>query len=316
MKNKDRRINIELFQGKNRKNNYFEGWYFKYSKEDYTISFIPSISILENEKKAFIQVITNSLSKKIEFEFSEFEYSDFPFYIKIGENYFSKEKIKISIKEEDFKIEGEIYNIDHTPIDTSKYMPDIMGPFAYCNFLECYHGIISLHHKLDGKLYLRINDNESILDFDNGIGYIEKDWGISFPKTYLWCQANNFKEEKTCLFFSVADIPFKNITFKGFICVFMLNGKQYRFATYNASKIKDIVFCDKENRIKIIIKKSNIKLEITIFSSQFHDLSAPNLGKMKREVYESVSSKIQVRLLKNDKLIYEGSSNNAGLEIV
>ena len=52
-----------------------------------------------------------------------------------------------------------------------------MGPFSYLSFMECYHGILSMKHSLEGTL----SWNGQLIDFTNGIGYLEKDWGSSFP---------------------------------------------------------------------------------------------------------------------------------------
>jgi tocopherol cyclase len=48
-----------LFQGSNKKDRYFEGWYFKQVCEQHqqTISFIPGISLRKGDQHAFIQVI-------------------------------------------------------------------------------------------------------------------------------------------------------------------------------------------------------------------------------------------------------------------
>ena len=53
--------NPESFQGEKylRENkDYFEGWYFKNTNINHSISFIPGINIDSKEKKAFIQIIT------------------------------------------------------------------------------------------------------------------------------------------------------------------------------------------------------------------------------------------------------------------
>ena len=51
--------NPSIFQGHNKKNKYFEGWYFKLvdNKEDNIYAIIPGVSILNNKEKshAFIQ---------------------------------------------------------------------------------------------------------------------------------------------------------------------------------------------------------------------------------------------------------------------
>ena len=47
--------------------------------------------------------------------------------------------------------------------------------------MECYHGIISMNHDILGSL--KYNDED--ISFNKGKGYMEKDWGHSFPKLYL-----------------------------------------------------------------------------------------------------------------------------------
>ena len=79
-----------------------------------------------------------------------------------------------------------------------------MGPFAYFPFMECFHGVLSMKHRVSGSIV--VNSKELI--FNNGIGYIEKDWGRSFPKRYLWLQCNDFSTEETSIMVSIADIPF------------------------------------------------------------------------------------------------------------
>ena len=157
----------EFFQGEKFKENYFEGWYFKHSNERYSISFIAGISMEKDNKHAFIQIISNNFSEYIKYDFSEFSYSNNPFYIKIGDNYFSKDGISININKENIKVFGEIEYSKLISIRKNKSAPNIMGPFAYCNFLECYHGVISLYHSLNGDLRVIIENKESIYRFSN-----------------------------------------------------------------------------------------------------------------------------------------------------
>ncbi len=66
--------NPDLFQGEkylNKNSNYFEGWYFKNTNYEDGISFIPGISIEKNEKKAFIQVITNDSSYFVNYDIND-----------------------------------------------------------------------------------------------------------------------------------------------------------------------------------------------------------------------------------------------------
>jgi tocopherol cyclase len=55
----------EIFQGNLKMKNYFEGWYFKHASRDLkqVYSFIPGVSLTENDPHAFIQVINGITGK-------------------------------------------------------------------------------------------------------------------------------------------------------------------------------------------------------------------------------------------------------------
>jgi hypothetical protein len=82
-----------------------------------------------------------------------------------------------------------------TPLPTSRWTPSIMGITAYLPFLECNHGVASLHHTISKGHLVALRDDSEVLgeaNFDGGVGYIEKDWGVNFPSTWVWAQANMF----------------------------------------------------------------------------------------------------------------------------
>jgi len=180
--------NAELFQGKNylnKKKNYFEGWYFKNTNIQKGISFIPGININDTGAKAFIQIITNNKSYFVNYDINDFKFNASPFWIRIGNNRFSKESININIedKSQELKIYGNIRFSNFKNISTNIFTPNIMGPFSYIPFMECNHAIISMQNTINGFT----NINGETIQFSNDEGYIEKDWGCSFPKAYIWC---------------------------------------------------------------------------------------------------------------------------------
>ena len=198
---------------------YFEGWYFKNTNGKEGISFIPGISINKKERHAFIQVITKNYSCYIKYDINRFNFSETPFYIKIGNSVFSKKSVHIDIDDE-IKIFGNINYSNSKNIATSILKPNIMGPFSYFSFMECNHAIISMKSIANGT----INISGHKIEFNDDIGYIEKDWGSSFPKCYIWAQGNDFKNQETCFMISVADIPFKICSFKGVIASLIIEG--------------------------------------------------------------------------------------------
>ena len=94
-----------------------------------------------------------------------------------------------------------------------------------------------MKNKTSGVIHI----NNIEMNFNNGTGYIEKDWGYSFPKAYIWCQGNGFKEANASFMVSIANIPFKFFSVQGIICVLLINGKEYKFTTYNNAKLPVIL---------------------------------------------------------------------------
>lgn len=307
--------NPELFQGEkylNNKKNYFEGWYFKNINDEKGISFIPGISINDKMAKAFIQIISDNTSYFVGYDIKDFKFSHNPFYIKIGDNVFSKEEININIEDvsQNLRVNGKIKYSNSKNISTNIFAPNIMGPFSYIPFMECNHAIISMQSTINGV----ININGELINFNNNKGYIEKDWGYSFPKSYIWCQGNNFEKTNASFMISVADIPFKLFTFKGVICTLLIDNKEYKFTTYNNSKL--IEYDIKENSLNITLKKGAYYFNIKSNHNNGLKLSAPVNGKMSKNIFESISSNVTVTLKKKKEIIFSDTSSICGLEIV
>lgn len=285
-----------------RKKSFFEGWYFKHQYNDFSISLIPGINISKDGKRyAFIQVITNNDSYNIKYKFEDFSISKDRLTIKIKDNIFSKSGVILNIKDINVKIKAQLKYNNITSIKR-----DIMGPFALIKFMECNHEVISLHHEVNG--ILNINNKE--IKINNGIGYIEKDYGTSFPKTYLWVHCNDFKNEKVSIMVSIADIPFLGLGFKGCIASILYKDKEYRMATYNGVKIIDY------NENGLTIKRGSYKLHIDIENNNVKKLFAPNQGEMKRVIYEAIACSGRFRFYKKNKLIFDLKSTNTSFEYV
>jgi len=311
-----------LFQGNNKRKGYFEGWYYKQISNDEkkVISFIPGISLFNNDVHCFIQYIVVSLDNDnlktiktgyVKYPRKDFKFNNNPFMIQIGENIFTESLISIKIFDGDLHIEGTLKLGSFTPIKKSILSPNIMGCFAYIPIMECYHGIVSMNHIVNGVL--KINNEE--IDINNGKGYIEKDWGTSFPKKYIWIQCNSFKNKKTSIFCSIADIPFSKKSFLGFICNLLIDGKEYRFATYNNSKLK--IESITSGKILILLENSKEKLRIEANLNETGELIAPDQGKMQKIIKEEVLGEVKIYLYnKKNRTIYEDTSCMAGIEIV
>lgn len=292
--------------------NYFEGWYFKISNGIDVISFIPGINIENGNYSSFIQIITKKNSYFLRYSFQDFSFSNSPFFIKIANNFFSLNEINININNsfQMLNIEGNIHFYNCTSISSNFFAPNIMGPFSYFPFMECNHAVLSMKSSVSGSL----NFNGNLINFNNGAVYIEKDWGTSFPSSYVWCQSNEFLAFPANFMLSVAKIPLGVLNFTGIISDISFENKEYKFTTYYGSKLKK--YDVNNNSIFIEIQQGNKTLSVSSISENSNFLLAPSNGKMKKEIFESISSKINVQIKEKDKIIFSNSGFNSGLEIV
>src|SRR5699024_2231872 len=133
------------------------------------------------------------------------------------------------------------------------------------------------------------------INYNNGYGYIEKDWGKSFPESWIWMQCNHFTYKNSCFMFSIAKIPWFATSFIGFISFLRVGDDHYTFATYNNSRVKylnrkgNLLFFCLDNR------RYQIQVQVKI-STNTGKLMAPKTGSMSREIEETIDSKIHVHL--------------------
>jgi tocopherol cyclase len=305
----------EIFQGNLKKKNYFEGWYFKHVSKDleHVWSFIPGISLTKDDSHSFIQVINgiSGDSEYISYKLDEFTWDKKSLYLKIGNSVFTDKYIDLNIRDEKFKVTGRLDYSDCIKYPGKLFSPGIMGWYSFVPFMECKHGVVSVNHNVSGSL----NVNGNNIDFNNGKGYIEKDWGTSFPEAWLWVQANNFNNRNSSFHFSVAKIPWLGKYFIGFIAFLYYNDKFHMFSTYNKSEISELEH--QGESIAIVMKNHKSILKARVKKSTFGELRAPVSGNMSRRIKESIDSEVTINLSdKHNNLIYSDSSKRAGLEVI
>lgn len=311
-------IKQAFFQGKNKKRRYFEGWYFKCISADRkrAIAIIPGMAIdLQGERHAFIQVI-NAVSGKTwyhHFAYAAFRAFSDRFDVEIENNAFNAEGLSLNINSGEGCLSGRLTFHNSHPFPSGRKNPGIMGPFGWVPFMECYHAIIHLYHEIKGEIEL---DGE-LLDFNGGVGYIEKDYGRSFPKTYLWLQASHFEGKNASFVFSRARIPFLGGEFPGFFAYFTdFETITVRFASYNFSQLVEWEVDKEKGTCLGKLEGSDGILSFTARMVGGGRLRAPVDGLMDREVVESITADVSVRLTdKQGKLLFDSNSSEAGMEI-
>jgi len=292
------------FHGNSKKSEFFEGWYYKITSDDYQIAVIPGISIGEDNQQCFIQILDakNNTSEYYTFPKEFFKYSKNSFEIKIGNCVFRENYMNLDLP--GYHAEFNFSNIQNIP--RSIFSPGVMGPYSYIPNMECNHGIIVINGKATGF----INDKK----IKSANFYMEKDWGKSFPSAWIWMQSNNFEYLNTSFTLSVANVPFRGKSFTGFIGYFLHKNKFYKFTSYNGSKIDFIDY--KKNSVFIKIFRKNIFMEIKALSKNGNILFSPENGSMTGKISESLNSEIKVKIFDKNNILFSGEGKYSGLELV
>lgn len=310
--------NTIIFQGNNKKKNYFEGWYFKMVAKDGSaiMSVIPGIALSKDgkEQHAFIQTINGvtAETRYYLFPIEAFSFARKGFEVRIGNNYFSKERINLDLSDSTSSVKGEVNMSNLVNYKSGTLLnPGIMGWFRFVPFMECYHGVVSLTHDLQGQLTV---DNQ-VLNFAGGKGYIEKDYGSGMPSAWIWMQSNNFSNPTSSFMLSVATIPWLGRSFNGFLGFFYHDNQMHHFATYRSSKMQ--VEVPDSSSVNIRINNRNHTLLINARSNNAGMLHAPVQGAMDRRIPESIDATLKITVLdKKGNVVLKDSTDITGLEMV
>lgn len=302
------------YHGWGKRRNYFEGWYIKLVSpcERYAFAVIPGISMDKTGRQhAFLQVLDGKActSNYHTFASTAFRPRADCFEVELGEHRFSEEGLQLQLPE----LNGRLQFEGNQPWPSRLGAPGIMGWYSFVPFMECYHGVVSLHHTLKGQL--KVYGQE--VDFSGGIGYIEKDWGSSFPSSWIWLQANHLSatEAPACLMASVARIPWLGNHFVGFLAGLQLEGQLYAFTTYNGASLS-ISLDETQKAVHLQLSRGTYRLEIKAHQKGGTGaLAAPVAGAMAGKVNESLQSLAEVRLKKGRATLFEGQARHAGLEV-
>jgi tocopherol cyclase len=305
-----------VFQGNLHKKHYFEGWYYKIvdPEEKTAYAIIPGISLAPGKKHAFIQFFDARNNRSFYFTFgvNDFKFDTKSFNLYIGKSHFSLSDIRLDIDTGIDKLSADLRlsNVRGWPVKLLS--PGAMGWYAFVPFMECYHDILGFDVALSGQ----VNLNGHVTDFAGGKGYMEKDWGISMPSSWIWMQTNHFNEPDVSFMLSIARIPWLGNHFTGLLAAVYLKKKIYRFTTYTGAKVDSFFIDDK--KISVTIVSRNYKVEIEANRVAGADLPAPKLGEMSGKVNEALKSEIRLTFYadKSKPPVFSGKGRNGGLEVV
>ncbi len=306
----------EAFQGTCKRRNYFEGWYYKLVNRDRSrsIALIPGIALGDRKEQAhaFLQAVDaqRGIVAYLRYPLSMFRADRRRVDVKVGDSHFHVEGLAVDYRDEKHELRGEIRFSDIEPYPVGGFHRGIMGPFNFVPFMECRHGVVNLRHRLEGQIFF---DGETI-DFSDGEGYLEKDWGRSFPSAWIWLQAGHFAQEGASFMFSVAQIPWLGRRFTGLLCFLKTQDRFVRIATYNGAKMERLdVTAD---RVEARIRHPRGQLDMEAVLSPGNVLRAPKNGVMTDTIEETLEAVVTIRLTdRAGHIWFEGVSGHTGMEI-
>ena len=329
---------------------FFEGWYYKLVSEQLeTVALIPIVTVgngLPPDVHCAIMVADPShpdVMKRVTYHRFEMPncrlVDDSDFVIRMGNNVFRRNSVIVDIPG---VVSGTISFSNSTPWPATLLQPTCMGWFAYIPGMQCNHGVVSFNHELTGSLSLGTGSGARELSFDLGRGYLEKDWGVQFPKNWIWIQCNHFytKPDRGGTFLdgssfiiSVANIPFPGdgwsvpnvFEFQGFLGgLWDADAKRlYRVGTYTGAQVslhfphgrtgpkaEEVVVTVVDSQYKMVVRAAAKRSDSVPFW-------APVDGRMVRSVDEMLNAKVDVTITRNrdGSVVFKGYGTAGGLEI-
>lgn len=324
------------FQGTNKQYSYFEGYYVKIvdAPNDIAFALIPGVSYdAEGNGHAFIQVLDGVAKTAVYHRFPIEDFSFAPktssgmlashgnktgFGLTIGDSCFHESGCEVVIPDLSLSLSFRSRSADGTQAQNLTWpwkwwSPGAMGPFSFVPGMECRHGVVSLHHSVRGSFR---QNNKPVLQLSpQAVGYIEKDWGRSFPRGWVWLQSNHLasETEPCCLMVSAGRVPWITGAFRGFIAAIHFQGRFIPFTTYNGARFELNL---EEDCARMVFSRKGIKLTITAYHAPGVELISPIPGDgMMGRVNESMQATADVTLTEKGVALLETKASWVGFEI-
>jgi tocopherol cyclase len=317
-----RRIwNPAAYQGAGAKRRYFEGWYFKQvdAAEGGIVSVIPGISYSADgaSAHAFVQVLSSGAAESHYFAYPVEAFAADarePFTIRVGPNSFDSRGMTLDLADGAHEVRGEVRFGPWSPWPVTPLSPGIMGWYRFVPRMETYHGVLSMDHAISGTITI----DGTPVRFDGGRGYAEKDWGRSFPSSWVWAQSNHFGRPGVSFMLSVAKIPWMTSAFVGNLAGLLVDGELHRFATYTGTRITRIE--TGTNEAHLTLSDAREELEVHVRGCRTLVLKAPVLGAMEGHDAESLGGTVDVtlRVMRGARagVAFHGTGRQAGIEVM
>ena len=279
-------------QGNFDRDNYFEGWFQKIYSAQHRASFIIIYGYATRnafDKFGFIQLLIPNRAPEIVY-FAKDEISCDPRHhiVRMGKNTLSTNNIEIRTANMDIRLNL----INNHPIRTFK---NTMGYNYYVPSLPCYHSVLNTRHRVTGEIqYEKVE-----YTLHSETGYLEKNWGRSFPERYFWMHAVDPMDAEVSLLFSQAEIKWLGRKF--------IKHVGHLHFEENKIDLRALQNCSismaplRKDHLSIYMRSKTLQLEIDIAIGQGVLFKGPNQGSLSKDILHHTDALIDVRLSWQDK---------------
>jgi hypothetical protein len=287
----------DRYHGHGKRHRFFEGWYYKLvdASRSRVLVLIPGIYLGRDpgHHHGFIQVVQGHRGHMdyIRYPVSDFSAARDRFDIQVGRSRFSLAGLSVDVKTPDVNLQGTLRFDEVSRWPDSWLHPGSMGIYNYIPHMQCYSQVCAMDMALTGQIVI----NGETLDFTGGRGYVEKNWGQTFPYSWIWVQCNHFDTIPASISCSLAHIPFPVSSFRGFLIGLSVKDQFYAFTTMNRSKLK-IRQKGADAVIQAESRLYRLELETLTRRDDFILLPGPQDDQMVPFVQENLSATVHVRL--------------------
>jgi tocopherol cyclase len=269
------------------RNKFFEGWFQKVYSKALKASFILIYGYATHNSDnefGFLQIlIPNQTPEIVYFPKNQVSCDIEKHQFRMGKNLLTTELIRIDIN----GISIELNMKNKQPFRTFK---NSMGYTYFIPNLPCYHSVLNTAQSVSGE----IKHQGQCYTLDHEMGYLEKNWGTTFPESYFWVHAVDPNNPAISLLFSRAKIVWLGKTYIKHVGYLCYDGQQIELRELKNCAVSNSNISP-ENRI-IQIRSASAQLDLALGYGREVQFKGPKDGALSRMIHHQADAKVEVSL--------------------
>lgn len=289
------------------RNKFFEGWFQKVYSKAHKASFILIYGYAthnSDDEFGFLQIlIPNQTPEIVYFPKNEVACDIEKHIFRMGKNLLTTELIRIEIN-------GLSIDLNMNNTQTFRTFKNSMGYTYFIPNLPCYHSVLNSAQSVSGE----IKHQGQCYTFDHEMGYLEKNWGTTFPESYFWVHAIDPNNPAISLLFSRAKIVWLGKTYIKHVGYLCFAGQQIELRALKNVTVSNSSISP-ENR-SIQIRSAAAQLDLALEFGREVQFKGPKDGALSRMIAHQTDAKVEVSLTyENRKHQFQmvGNYENIGL---